>query len=161
MNKIILIVVILAIAVAGGYYFGFGNQDETMNTENTEDDQNVEATNTPTATPTTAGEESGDIKEEIKEVIGSVKEFTVVGTPFKFTPAEIRVKRGDKVKIIFKNDQGMHDFVIDELSVKTKVLQAGQSEVIEFTPNQAGTFEFYCSVGNHRQMGMVGKLIVE
>lgn len=55
----------------------------------------------------------------------------------------------------------MHDFVIDELNVKTKIVKDGESETVEFTPDQTGTFEFYCSVGQHRQMGMKGTLIVE
>ena len=37
----------------------------------------------------------------------------------------------------------------------------GQIDEVEFVVDKAGTFEYYCSVGNHRQMGMVGKLIVE
>ncbi|MEY4731380.1 MAG: hypothetical protein RL681_326, partial [Candidatus Parcubacteria bacterium] len=42
----------------------------------------------------------------------------------------------------------------------TKVLTDGQSETIEFVANKAGTFEYYCSVGSHRQMGMKGTLTV-
>ena len=55
----------------------------------------------------------------------------------------------------------MHDFVIDELNVKSEITKGGNSTVVEFTPDTAGTFEFYCSVGQHRANGMVGKLIVE
>jgi plastocyanin len=51
--------------------------------------------------------------------------------------------------------------VIDELGVKSKILQDNESEVIEFVTNEKGVFEYYCSVGQHRQMGMVGNLIVE
>ena len=56
--------------------------------------------------------------------------------------------------------EGNHDFVIDELNVKTKEIGAGKTDTVELTPNEVGTFEFYCSVGNHKQMGMKGTLIV-
>ena len=55
----------------------------------------------------------------------------------------------------------MHDFVIDELSVRTKIAQAGEIVGVEIVANEVGEFEFYCSVGNHRDMGMVGTLIIE
>lgn len=85
----------------------------------------------------------------------------VEGGMFYFKPNEIRVKEGQLVKIEFSNVEGMHDFVIDEFNVKTNTIQTKKSETVEFTPNKLGEFEFYCSVANHKQQGMVGKLIVE
>jgi len=86
--------------------------------------------------------------------------ITVEGGMFYYKPNEIRVKKGALVKITFTNKEGFHDFVLDEFNVKTKQIKAGDSETIEFTPNEIGEFEFYCSVADHRQKGMVGKLIV-
>src|SRR3989338_6726741 len=102
--------------------------------------------------------DSSPSAEVEEEMTGTTKTFEVTGEPFMFTPAEIRVKVGDTVRINFTNKAGMHDWVIDEFSARTKVLQAGQSETIEFVAEQAGTFEYYCSVANHRAQGMVGKL---
>ncbi len=92
---------------------------------------------------------------------GEVKEFVVNGNDFKFDVTEIRVKAGDKVRVVFKNTGGFHDFVLDEFAVKTAQLKDGAEETVEFVADVAGTFEYYCSVGKHREMGMVGKLIVE
>lgn len=91
----------------------------------------------------------------------AVKEFKIGGTNFKFDLTEIKVKKGDRVRVVFTSNMGFHSFVIDELNVKTADLGSGKSETVEFTADTAGTFEYYCSVGNHRQMGMVGKLTVE
>ncbi|OGM22094.1 hypothetical protein A2961_04975 [Candidatus Woesebacteria bacterium RIFCSPLOWO2_01_FULL_39_21] len=55
----------------------------------------------------------------------------------------------------------MHDFVIDELGVRTRIAQAGEMAEVEFGVNKTGELEFYCSIGNHRDMGMVGTLIIE
>jgi len=90
----------------------------------------------------------------------AVKEFTVVGKNFSFAPSTLTVKKGDKVKITFSNTGGFHDFVIDEYNVRSKQGQSPFTDVLEFTANKAGSFEYYCSVGTHRQMGMKGTLTV-
>lgn len=89
-----------------------------------------------------------------------VKEFTITGQNFSFTPNKITVNKGDTVKITFKNNEGMHDFVIDQFNVRTNLVKAGGQQTIQFIADTAGVFEFYCSVGSHRQMGMKGSLEV-
>src|SRR6185369_10146725 len=85
-----------------------------------------------------------------------LKQFTVTGQNFSFSPATLTVNQGDKVSITFKNSGGMHDFRIDEFGVATNVLKSGDQQTVEFTAGQKGTFEYFCSVGNHRAMGMKG-----
>ena len=92
---------------------------------------------------------------------GTIKEFSVEASSFKFVPKTMTVKKGDTVKIIVTNAGGVHDFRIDEFNAHTKTLSAGQSEMVTFAANKSGTFEYYCSIGNHRAMGMVGTLVVE
>lgn len=93
---------------------------------------------------------------------GAVKEFTVSGTNFAFDPAEIRVQQGDTVRITLVNDSAMpHDWKLDEFNAATAIIQGGQQDTIEFVADEAGEFEYYCSVGQHRELGMVGTLIVE
>ncbi len=91
----------------------------------------------------------------------TVKEFSLESTPFTFSVKEIRVKLGDKVKINLTNKAGFHNLVVDEFNASTKQLSTGATDSVQFTADKKGTFEYYCSVGNHRQQGMVGKLIVE
>jgi cytochrome c oxidase subunit 2 len=89
------------------------------------------------------------------------EKLTITASNYMFDLKEIKVKKGEPVTITLMNKEGFHDFVIDEFNAKTKQLKAGESETITFTPNKVGTFEYYCSVGQHRQMGMKGNLIVE
>ncbi len=105
--------------------------------------------------PSGSGGNQADATDET-----AVKIFDLTAAAFKFSPTEIRVKVGDRVRINLAVVEGLHDWVIDEFNAKTKQITAGQSDSVEFTVNRSGTFEYYCSVGNHRQMGMVGKLIV-
>lgn len=55
----------------------------------------------------------------------------------------------------------MHNLNIDEFNVKSPTAKSGETITFEFTPNKAGTFEYYCAIGQHRKNGQVGKLIVE
>lgn len=90
-----------------------------------------------------------------------VKEFTVSGKNFSFTPSTLAVNKGDTVKITFKNVEGMHDLRIDEFGVATQKIKGGAEETVEFMADKTGTFEYYCSVGSHRAMGMKGALTVK
>lgn len=99
--------------------------------------------------------------EAMKKESKKVQTFTVEGKNFSFLPTEIKVKQGDTVKIVFKNTGGFHDWTLDEFKAQTKQISTGESDTAEFVANKKGSFEYYCSVGNHRQMGMKGKLIVE
>ena len=98
---------------------------------------------------------------------------------FGFQPSTITVKVNRPVKIMLKNNgtvvhdfssadaivtlmnsQGaMHD--MDNMNLMMHVaVEAGQSGSIEFTPTQAGTYTFWCTVAGHKEAGMVGKLVV-
>lgn len=102
--------------------------------------------------------QAGAEEHETKELV-----FDVSGGSFYFVPNEIRVKEGDKVKLIFTNLGGTHDLVLPDFGVATKITKTGESDTVEFTADKQGTYEFYCSVGNgyHRQMGQIGVLLVE
>ncbi len=108
------------------------------------------------AKPATAPEEPILSEEEI------VREFVVEARDdFSFSLSSIEVEQGDVVRIMFTNTGDMpHDLVIENLGVATSILQNGQTEVLEFTAQESGEFEYYCSVGQHRENGMVGTLIV-
>ena len=93
---------------------------------------------------------------------GTVKEFAVTASEFKFSVPEMRVKQGDTVRVALTNGGTMpHDWRVDEFNATTKTITKGQTDTVEFVANKKGTFEYYCSVGQHRANGMVGKLVVE
>ena len=91
----------------------------------------------------------------------TTKEFTIIGKSFSFTPNTIAVQKGDRVKITFKDSDGLHNIVIDGYNVKTETLESGDSSVIEFVADKVGSFEYYCSVDSHKQKGMTGTLTVK
>ena len=156
MKNVYILILVLVLLVAGGWFFMQGEEKVEAPVADTQslelepnDDIGLVDGNAPskTTTDTTA--------------TTSVKEFTVSGTNYTFDPSTIKVNKGDKVKITFKNTQGFHDWVIDEYGVATKQTNAPTTEVLEFTADKVGSFEYYCSVGSHRAMGMKGTLVVE
>ncbi len=107
-------------------------------------------------------------KGKIQEVSGveapqnpNIKEFTVNGSNFQFVPNQITINKGDTVKITFKDDDGTHNLVIDGYGVTTHIIQGGSEDSIQFVADKIGNFEYYCSIGSHRDLGMKGILTVE
>lgn len=139
MNKLITLIVVIVLAVIG--YFAFRGEVSAPAGEGAvENTMPVPGTNT--------------------EEMVVVKEFTVDASNFAFAPKTLSVNIGDTVRITLKNTQGFHDLKIDEFNAATKTLNSGEEETIEFVADKTGTFEYYCSIGTHRQMGMVGTLVV-
>ena len=94
-----------------------------------------------------------------------VKTFIVTGRDFRFEmdgieSPDLHVTVGDRVRIEFTSIQGFHDWVVDEFGAATEQVTSGGTTIVEFIADKPGTFEYYCSVGSHRQNGMVGNLIV-
>jgi plastocyanin len=86
----------------------------------------------------------------------------IAGVDFSYDVKQIKVKQGDTVTINFKSNKGFHDWVIDEFASATeRVTENDGITSVTFVADEVGTFQYYCSVMNHRQMGMVGYLIVE
>lgn len=130
-----------------------GSQDEDRTAATIEQ---TEATSAPDMAASESGEQTAVGTSE-----AAVQIIEVEAGSFYYEPNEIRVKQGDKVRIVMNSVSMMHDFVIDELGVKMPFVQNGDIGTVEFTANEKGSFEYYCSVGQHRAQGQVGTLIVE
>ncbi|MDP3995757.1 MAG: cupredoxin domain-containing protein [bacterium] len=134
MNKTILIIIILAVIV-GGYLLLQGSRQQ-------------------------ATEESTSAPEGSTTVVA--KEFTVEGGEYSFNPDSISVSSGELIRVTFKNIGRLnHNFVIQDLGVNTRTIGPGQTDTIEFTALDSGTYTFICSVPGHAVAGMLGDLLVE
>ncbi len=73
-----------------------------------------------------------------------------------FSPRVITVPAGQPVKLRIRNvDTVMHGFAIPALKVDAGEIKAGHVATVEFTPEKAGTYDFYCTVWcseHHLQM---------
>jgi uncharacterized cupredoxin-like copper-binding protein len=98
-------------------------------------------------------------------VTGAGGSVNLTATDFKFNPSDPTVSSG-RVTFNEKNDgQVTHSLEIEDVT-------PGHDEELEgdVSPGQSGTltadlkpgkYEFYCPVGNHKQMGMEGEITVK
>lgn len=155
---LIAVAIVLILVFTGGNNveeeeneFGFIEPTEEMaDGEENEDEDEEEMEN--------ADSEEGEEDEEDAVDVT----FEIGGVNFAFDVTEMRVNEGDTVKVIFESTEGFHDWVVDEFDAATAQVKPedGVTEVT-FVADAAGEYEYYCSVGQHREQGMIGTLIVE
>ena len=75
-----------------------------------------------------------------------------------YSPSAVKVKRGLPVRLIFDRQETSgcsEEVVLGDFGIR-KFLPAQQQTTVEFTPENAGTYEFTCGMGMLR-----GRIIVE
>ena len=92
---------------------------------------------------------------------GQVREITISGDQFAFSPARIEVQKDDLVQIKFTAKDIAHSFTVDLPYRISKRAGAGQSVVFEFRADETGRFPFYCNLTqDERCKQMKGELVV-
>ncbi|HBH46707.1 MAG TPA: plastocyanin [Candidatus Jacksonbacteria bacterium] len=156
MNKIIGVIVIIAIIIIGGYYLLRGNYKTTPPTDATPSaglptgaenptlpvvgSTETAGTTTPTPTPTPTPAPSSETTTAI-----SIQNFA-------FDPATLTVKAGTTV-VWTNDDQAPHR--IKSTAFNSENLNTGDTYSFKF--ETAGTFDYICSL----HPSMQGKIIVE
>ena len=77
---------------------------------------------------------------------GQVREFSVTGNHYAFSPASLTVNRNDLVKITFTASDMPHSFTIDGPYRISKRAGAGLSVTFEFRADQPGNHPIYCAL---------------
>ena len=97
-------------------------------------------------------------------VVGSAspKETVVklAAKKFEFSPAEIRVRKGEPVVLEITSEDVKHGFTLPDFGVRVDV-KPGTVNRVSFTPDKAGRFTFACDVfcgAGHEEMS--GTVIV-
>ena len=82
-------------------------------------------------------------------------------TEYEYKPASMEMAAGESVKLVLVNTGVIeHDFTIDSIGFKAVVRQGGTVERT-FGPLAAGTYDVYCSIPGHKELGMVMTLEVK
>lgn len=157
MKNILLLGILVAVA-GGAWYF----------LSSTTPDAPVEEVGRETVAEQNVDSQTEEVTQEEASAIGieesadaEAKVFTIKGVNFEYNQSEITVQEGDTVTINFESDEGFHDWVVDEFDAATEKVRPGTPTSVTFVAGTAGTYEFYCSVGSHREAGMIGTLIVQ
>jgi uncharacterized cupredoxin-like copper-binding protein len=99
-----------------------------------------------------------------------IKTVTIKETEYKLSPSSVTLSKPGTYA--FKaEDKGsaQHSLTIEGKGVKggggeatlKQVLSSGQSSVLTVTFQKSGTYEMYCPVDFHKQIGMKGKVVVK
>ena len=116
-----------------------------------DDDDESAATTEPTAT-TGAAEAGG----------GETVKMSAVD--FKFEPSDPTVAPGEVTFEVTNDGEAPHNLEVEGPSGEAELpedLQAGDSGDLPVDLSEPGTYKFYCPVGNHEQLGMVGEVTVQ
>jgi plastocyanin len=94
---------------------------------------------------------------------GDASTIEVVGTEFAFDPAHVELDEPGTYTFVFRNEGGtVHALEIDGHGIEEETEEIGAGETAEVTVDlaEAGEYEMYCPVGNHRDQGMEGAVVV-
>ncbi len=92
--------------------------------------------------------------------VADVIEINLTANNWAFEPSTIQAKKGQLVKLHVTSVDVAHGFALPVFGINER-LEPGEVVDIEFTPNQVGTFTFFCNVycgDGHSEMR--GELVV-
>jgi uncharacterized cupredoxin-like copper-binding protein len=84
-------------------------------------------------------------------------------TEFKLDPSSVQVDQAGTVTFRVTNDGAVdHALEVDGQGVEeeTETIKPGESAELTVDLSKEGSYEIYCPIGNHRDMGMEGTLTV-
>jgi uncharacterized cupredoxin-like copper-binding protein len=88
----------------------------------------------------------------------------LTATDFKFDPSDPTVKAGEVTFNLANDGQTTHSLEIEDVNGSDQELEGEVSPGSDGTLKvnlPAGKYEFYCPVGNHKEMGMTGEITVQ
>ena len=89
------------------------------------------------------------------------REIAVTAKKYEFSPNPIRVKKGERLRLVITALDRDHGFKLDAFAIN-QTLKMGVPVTVEFTADKVGTFPFRCSVFCGLGHGkMKGAVIVE
>jgi plastocyanin len=105
-------------------------------------------------------EESSGTTEATGAATGETVELTA--TDFKFDQSTVNVDAAGSTTFRLTNDGGTtHALEIEGQGIEEETDEIGPGESAEVTVDlEAGQYEFYCPVSNHKDLGMEGTLVV-
>jgi plastocyanin len=102
--------------------------------------------------------------EETTAAGGGGETVKVSATDFKFDPSDPTVAPGEATFDVTNDGETLHNLEVEGPSGEAELpedLQPGDSGSFSVDLSEPGTYKFYCPVGNHEDLGMVGEVTVK
>lgn len=114
------------------------------------------------AAETAAAEDTAAEDDAAEESSGGGETIQISETEFAIDPSDVSAAAGD-VSFEVTNDGSIpHDLEVEGNGVEevTPTIDPGGTETLTASL-EAGTYELYCTIGDHADQGMTGELTVE
>jgi uncharacterized cupredoxin-like copper-binding protein len=131
---------VVAVAGMAAFAAGCGGSNDSSSS--------TAASSTTTAAQGGAGGSSVDVSE----------------TDFKLNPSDPKVKAGQVTFNVSNDGQTVHSLEVEGPNGDEELqsdLSPGQNGVLSVDLSKPGKYEFYCPIGNHKQLGMKGEITVQ
>jgi len=95
---------------------------------------------------------------------GAASNVDISETDFKLNPSDPKVKSGQVTFNVSNDGQTVHSLEVEGPNGDQELqsdLSPGQKGVLIVDLSKPGKYEFYCPVGNHKQLGMKGEITVQ
>lgn len=95
---------------------------------------------------------------------GASSNVDISETDFKLNPSDPKVKSGQVTFNVSNDGQTVHSLEVEGPNGDQELqsdLSPGQKGVLSMDLSKPGKYEFYCPVGNHKQLGMKGEITVQ
>jgi uncharacterized cupredoxin-like copper-binding protein len=123
-------------------------------------DDESDTTSSAATTSTTSSETSGGGAAGG----GGGETVPVSETDFKLDPADPTVKAGTVTFEVSNDGETTHSLEVEGPSGEEELdqdLAPGDQGTLDVDLSKPGTYEWYCPVGNHRELGMEGEITVQ
>ena len=111
--------------------------------------------------PTPAGADAhAHGHDENSAVVEGAREIAVTGKDLRFQPAELRVRAGEDVTIVFTAADVAHDFTVEGTDVHVGA-NGGETARGGLRIDEPGDYTYVCTLPGHEEAGMRGTLTVK
>ena len=78
---------------------------------------------------------------------------------FAISPATVTVPKGGSIAVT-NNGSVAHNVGVTDTALKTRDLNGGETDTLDLSELDPGTYELYCAVSGHKEAGMTAVLII-
>ena len=122
-----------------------------------DDDDTTAATETTAETTTTEDETT----TEDQASSGGGETIAIAESDFKLDPADVEAKAGSITFELTNDGASEHNLEVEGNGVEEVSDTIGAGDSTSFTVDlEPGTYEIYCAIGSHKDLGMEGELTV-